>query len=147
MASGPVQHEGFRVTLDEALDVFELRWAENDDWYEDKAKHDEYHAKGRSAVRRMVESWLTSPPDAVHLEKTFLWQFGDLSIGGKIDRMDKAADGSFVLFDYKTGSPKTSLTPFQRAIQMSSGTPSEPSSSMLTKSRMVESALPYTPDA
>ena len=108
VASGPVQHEGFRVTLDEALDVFELRWAENDDWYEDKAKHDEYHAKGRSAVRRMVESWLTSPPDAVHLEKTFLWQFGDLSIGGKIDRMDKAADGSFVLFDYKTGSPKTS---------------------------------------
>jgi DNA helicase-2/ATP-dependent DNA helicase PcrA len=105
-AASPVQRDGFRVTLDEALDIFELRWVENDDWYKDKSMHDEYHVKGRAAVRAMVEAWIKSPPEAVHLEKTFLWQLGDLSIGGKIDRMDKAADDTIILIDYKTGSPK-----------------------------------------
>jgi DNA helicase II / ATP-dependent DNA helicase PcrA len=99
--------EGFRVSVAEALEIYEARWAENDDWFENRGSYDEYHTKGREAVKRMVEEWSKETPDVAFLEKPFDWSVGQHSIKGKIDRMDKRGNGSYAIVDYKTGRPKT----------------------------------------
>ncbi|HWR00055.1 MAG TPA: ATP-dependent DNA helicase [Candidatus Methylomirabilis sp.] len=100
----------FRVSLDEAFDAYERRWAENDDWYEKRSTYEEYHTKGREAVKRMMEEWILSSPDVAFLEKPFDWRLGQHSLKGKIDRMDRRSDGTYVVVDYKTGTPKTTDT-------------------------------------
>ncbi|MCI0479027.1 PD-(D/E)XK nuclease family protein, partial [Candidatus Uhrbacteria bacterium] len=99
--------EGFRVSVDEATDIYEARWAENDLWYPDRPTYEKYHAEGRSAIRLLCDRWQASPPDVVALEQAFDWKIGDHSIRGSVDRIDRLPDGSVALIDYKTGTPKT----------------------------------------
>ncbi|MFH1078640.1 MAG: PD-(D/E)XK nuclease family protein, partial [Patescibacteria group bacterium] len=98
--------EGFRVTVEEASDIFEARWSENDLWYPDRPTYDRYHAEGRAAIRRLCSQWIASPPEVLALEQAFDWKIGDHSIRGSVDRIDCLSDGRVTLIDYKTGTPK-----------------------------------------
>jgi DNA helicase-2/ATP-dependent DNA helicase PcrA len=98
---------GFRVTLPEALEIFEQRWGEHDDWYETQGRYDEYHAQGSSSVTEMMRRWAQKVPDVAFLERPFDWRIGEHSLKGKIDRIDRKPDGTFEIVDYKTGKPKT----------------------------------------
>lgn len=100
-----VPSSGFRVTLDEALEIFESRWI--DEWYPTREEHDRYQKEGRDAVRKMHGSWFASPPDVAFLEQSFDWRIGEHSLKGSVDRMDRLPDGGHVIYDYKTGTPKT----------------------------------------
>jgi ATP-dependent helicase/nuclease subunit B len=40
----------------------------------------------------------------LYLEKAGGWSIGDIIINGRADRIDKFADGSVIIYDYKTGS-------------------------------------------
>ncbi len=95
------------VTLDEALQIYEDTWI--DEWYPDRAVHDEYKAKGKIAVTRSMEAWAAEPPQPLELEKEFILQIGGHSIKGKIDRVDQNADGTVTIYDYKTGEAKEKL--------------------------------------
>ena len=98
--------KGFRVTLDEALSIFESRWI--DEWYATRALHDQYKQEGRDAIRRMHEAWSAAPPDVAFLEQSFDWRIGEHSLKGSVDRIDRLPDGTHAIFDYKTGEPKAS---------------------------------------
>lgn len=98
---------GFRVSLAEALEIYERRWSENDDWFETKGRYDEYHKKGKDAVKATVESWHAKIPDVAYLERPFDWSVGEHSLKGKVDRIDHLSDGKFAIIDYKTGAAKT----------------------------------------
>lgn len=98
---------GFRVTIAEAMEIFESRWAENDDWFETKARYEEYHTQGRAAVKQTMEEWTKNPPDIAYLERPFDWSVGEHSLRGKVDRIDRRPDGTFAIMDYKTGAAKT----------------------------------------
>jgi len=98
---------GFRVPVDEALDIFEQRWLENDDWYETKSRYDEYHKKGKEAIKVNVQSWHEKIPDVAFLERPFDWSVGEHSLKGKVDRIDHLSGGKFSIIDYKTGTAKT----------------------------------------
>jgi DNA helicase-2/ATP-dependent DNA helicase PcrA len=95
---------GFRVTRDEALQIFEDRWI--DEWYPSRIEHDKYKKEGRDAVRRMWEAWNTSPPKVKGLEQPFDWRIDDHSIRGSVDRIDEV-EGGVAIYDYKTGTSKT----------------------------------------
>lgn len=97
---------GFRVTLDEALQIYEDRWI--DEWYPNRIEHDKYKKEGRDAVRRMWNVWNENPPNVKSLEQSFDWRLGEHSIKGSVDRMDELPGGGYVIYDYKTGTPKTS---------------------------------------
>jgi len=43
------------------------------------------------------------------LEKSFVYKLGDYPIKGTIDRVDKLADGTVEVIDYKTGKIKDKL--------------------------------------
>jgi DNA helicase-2/ATP-dependent DNA helicase PcrA len=96
----------FRVTLDEALKIYEERWI--DEWYPNRKEHDTYKKEGRDAVRRMWEKWNENPPAIKALEQQFDWRLGEHSIKGSVDRIDELLGGGYVIYDYKTGTPKSS---------------------------------------
>ncbi len=98
--------EGFRVTLDEALELYETNWI--DEWYEDRARHDEYKKEGREAIKRLHALWSESPPDIAFLEQPFDWRLGDHSLKGSVDRIDNLPHGGCAIYDYKTSQPKAS---------------------------------------
>lgn len=97
--------QGFRVTAEEAEDMYRKEWI--DEWYPDRAKHDEYFSEGLKAVRDFVRICEEQPPRPKALEAPFDWHIGQHSIKGAIDRMDELPDGRVVIYDYKTGQPKS----------------------------------------
>lgn len=96
-----------RVTLDEALSIFEEAWI--DEWYENRARHDEYREKGRVAVRNFWKAFSESLPEIHGVELPFTLVLGLHSLKGKIDRVDRLPDGTYAVFDYKTGQSKDEL--------------------------------------
>lgn len=99
---------GFRVTQEEALALFEAAWI--DEWYESRPRHDEYKQKGRAAVRNFWRAASAKAPDVLAVEKPFTLIIDQHSIKGKIDRIDKLAEDTVHVIDYKTGSAKDELT-------------------------------------
>ncbi|KAA0206568.1 PD-(D/E)XK nuclease family protein [Candidatus Uhrbacteria bacterium] len=98
---------GFRVTLDEAYKLFDEAWI--DEWYESRARHDEYKAKGRQAIKNFWQECAVKAPDLFGVELDFTLVLGVHSLKGKIDRIDKLPDGTVAVFDYKTGQAKEEL--------------------------------------
>lgn len=96
-----------RVSLDEALAMFEERWYENDQWYPDRKTYDEYKQQGKEAVKKMWGIWNAHPPQVLTLERGFDWKLGEHSLKGTIDRIDELPEGGVAIYDYKTGEPKT----------------------------------------
>ncbi len=47
-----------------------------------------------------------APPEVLHTEEWFEIQLGETKLTGRIDRMDRAPDGSVTVVDYKTGKAK-----------------------------------------
>lgn len=95
---------GFRVSKQEAEELYRGCWI--DEWYTDRAQHDEYFATGLAAIRAFWDACAVAPPTVQALEQPFQWRLGEHSLGGKIDRLDLCADGTVAIWDYKTGEPK-----------------------------------------
>jgi DNA helicase II / ATP-dependent DNA helicase PcrA len=49
----------------------------------------------------------TPAPDVLHTEEWFDVQIAGTKVAGRIDRMDRIADGSVVIVDYKTGKARS----------------------------------------
>jgi DNA helicase-2/ATP-dependent DNA helicase PcrA len=49
----------------------------------------------------------TSPPEVLHTEEWFDVEIGGTKVIGRIDRMDRAADGTVNIVDYKTGKAQS----------------------------------------
>jgi DNA helicase-2/ATP-dependent DNA helicase PcrA len=105
--TGP-ESEKFKVTLDEAYKIFDDGWI--DEWYESRARHDEYKNKGRGAIKNFWQACREAPPELFGVEIPFTLVLGIHSLKGKIDRVDKLPDGSVVVYDYKTGAAKEELS-------------------------------------
>jgi len=100
-------HSAFRVSEDEALKIFDECWI--DEWYESRRDHDTYKTKGRQAVKHFISACQKEVPDVYGVEIPFTLVLGLHSLKGKIDRVDKLPDGSYVVYDYKTGQAKEVL--------------------------------------
>ncbi len=98
---------GWAVSDEEAQAIYEETWI--DEWYPDRAVHDDYQIKGKLAVERFMRLWRDLPPTPLELEKEFILQIAGHSIKGKIDRVDQNSDGTVTVFDYKTGEAKDKL--------------------------------------
>jgi DNA helicase-2/ATP-dependent DNA helicase PcrA len=99
---------GFRVSLDEAMKIYEEAWI--DEWYESRARHDEYKENGRQAVKNFWNACAVKSPDILGVEEPFTLILGLHSLKGKVDRIDNAGDGTVSIIDYKTGRAKEELS-------------------------------------
>lgn len=65
-----------------------------------------YRRQGIEQLRNFLET--PGPaPDVIHTEEWFDVQIAGTKIAGRIDRMDRAADGSVNIVDYKTGKARS----------------------------------------
>jgi DNA helicase-2/ATP-dependent DNA helicase PcrA len=106
--SGFISPGGFRVTEEEAKALYDECWI--DEWYPDRAKHDEYRVEGLKAIKHFWKECAANAPDVLEIEKDFTLLLGQHSIKGKVDRVDRGAGKEGVrVFDYKTGRAKETL--------------------------------------
>ncbi len=74
----------------------------------DRYQHDLYEAQGVDQLRQFVSASQAAPvPEVLHAEEAFEVRIGNTTVVGRIDRIDRAADGSVVITDYKTGKPQS----------------------------------------
>ena len=74
---------------------------------QDPYQRELYERQGMDQLRGFLEVLHRSPlPDVLHVEEAFEIKMGGTTIVGRMDRVDRAGDGSVVITDYKTGRPK-----------------------------------------
>ena len=67
----------------------------------------QYRDRGKEALRLYWERERLSDSEPVWLERKFDFKVADHHVRGRVDRVDRMADGAFELIDYKTGERKT----------------------------------------
>jgi DNA helicase II / ATP-dependent DNA helicase PcrA len=74
---------------------------------EDEYQRHLYRNQGLEQLREFMEGTRLLPsPQVLHTEEWFDVQMGATKVAGRIDRMDRAADGSVTIVDYKTGKAR-----------------------------------------
>lgn len=94
------------LTEKRLLEIYQEFW--QTDGYQNKEDREKYKKKGTDALKKFWQSYSANPPQEImFLEKRFSFKIGGDVIKGAIDRIDKLADGSLEIIDYKTGKTKT----------------------------------------
>ncbi|MCU1300438.1 MAG: hypothetical protein JWQ87_722 [Candidatus Sulfotelmatobacter sp.] len=74
---------------------------------QDEYQRDLYLKQGLSQLREFLKGTATTPvPEVLHTEEWFDVQMGATRVAGRIDRMDRAGDGTVTIVDYKTGKAR-----------------------------------------
>jgi RecB family exonuclease len=73
----------------------------------DPYQHDLYEQQGVAQLRELISSAQAAASEVLHTEEQFSMKIGATTLVGRIDRMDRGAEGGVVIIDYKTGKPKT----------------------------------------
>lgn len=98
---------GCLPTKDRLLELYAQSWI--DEWYPSDEIREEYHQKGKDILVEYHGILSETKPSIAYLEKDFTLKIGDISMKGRIDRIDMLDDG-YEIVDYKTGKPKDKLS-------------------------------------
>ena len=63
--------------------------------------------KASAALRRYHQRVADEPVEPVWFERAFSFRMGAHTLRGRVDRVDRLADGGYELIDYKTGRPRS----------------------------------------
>lgn len=75
---------------------------------QDEYQRNLYLKQGQQQLREFLAAARLSPaPEVLHTEEWFDVQIAGTKVIGRIDRMDRAADGSVKIVDYKTGKARS----------------------------------------
>ena len=75
--------------------------------FSDHYQRELYEQKGITELRAFVAASTQAKPEVLHTEERFSVKIGPTTLVGRIDRIDRAADGTIVITDYKTGRPRS----------------------------------------
>ncbi len=75
---------------------------------QDDYQRDLYLKQGLQQLRDFLAGTRSAPaPEVLHTEEWFDVQIAGTKVAGRIDRMDRAADGTVAIVDYKTGKARS----------------------------------------
>jgi DNA helicase-2/ATP-dependent DNA helicase PcrA len=98
-------HATEHTTVEQMMELFENCWRRGG--FGDSERERELHVKARAALvlyHRRLEAHEAEP---AWFERSFSFKLGPHHLRGRVDRVDKLADGAYELIDYKTSRPKT----------------------------------------
>jgi len=74
---------------------------------QDQYQHELYEKQGVGQLKDFFAvAQQSGPPEVLHTEEGFEIKLGETRLTGRIDRMDRAADGRVMVVDYKTGKAR-----------------------------------------
>jgi DNA helicase-2/ATP-dependent DNA helicase PcrA len=98
--------KGVRLEFEEVELIFRREWSSAG--FEDKHQEGLYLADGIEQLRAFHAGTLAQPPDVTGQEKRFTIACDNgVEVIGRIDQINRIADGEAEIVDYKTGKPKT----------------------------------------
>jgi DNA helicase-2/ATP-dependent DNA helicase PcrA len=92
-------------SLERLMDLFEAGWRRTG--FGSSADELQFRDRARAAMRLYWERERESEGEPVWLERKFDIRIGPYHVRGRVDRVDRLADGSHELIDYKTGERKS----------------------------------------
>jgi DNA helicase-2/ATP-dependent DNA helicase PcrA len=97
-------HQSGGQSVDELLGLLEAGWRRSGFGPSDEER--QLHGKAETALRRYHERFQADDAEPMWFEKSFNFKIGAHTLRGRVDRVDRMADGRYELIDYKTGRPK-----------------------------------------
>ena len=97
-------HQSGGQSVDELLGLLEAGWRRSGFGPTDEER--QLHAKAENALRKYHERFQADDAEPMWFEKSFNFKIGAHTLRGRVDRVDRMADGRYELIDYKTGRPK-----------------------------------------
>jgi DNA helicase-2/ATP-dependent DNA helicase PcrA len=97
-------HQSGGQSVDELLGLLEAGWRRSGFGPTDEER--QLHGKAESALRKYHERFQADDAEPMWFEKSFNFKIGEHTLRGRVDRVDRMADGRYELIDYKTGRPK-----------------------------------------
>jgi DNA helicase-2/ATP-dependent DNA helicase PcrA len=91
-------------TLPELLGLLDQGWRRGG--FGDSEQEKQLQVKAEQALIRYHERFQGEDSEPVWFEKSFSFTLGRHTVRGRVDRVDRMADGAYELIDYKTGRPK-----------------------------------------
>ena len=98
-------HQSTVESLDELLNL--LGWGWRRGGFGDSDEERQLRAKATAALRRYFERVTAEPVSPLWFERAFSFRMGKHTLRGRVDRVDRLADGGYELIDYKTGRPRS----------------------------------------
>ena len=92
-------------SLDELLGLLDAGWRRGG--IDDGEQARQLREKAEAALRKYWERQRDEGVEPVWIEKSFSFELGPHTLRGRVDRVDRLADGTYELIDYKTGRPRT----------------------------------------
>jgi len=90
-------------TVDTLIALYEQSWSSSN--YQHKKHEDDMRAHGETILREYYEKTYHPSQHVLSLEQAFKIKINPhLTLGGKIDRVDRLPDGTIEIIDYKTGT-------------------------------------------
>ncbi len=98
-------HAAHGSSREELLALLDAGWRRGG--FGDSEEERQFHAKAVASLHRYFERDADEGSEPAWLEKAFQFKLGPHVVRGRVDRVDRLADGGYELVDYKTGRPRT----------------------------------------
>ncbi len=99
------------------MELYKNNWI--DEGYEDKEHEKLTFAKGQKFLRAFLKEKENLKIKPLAIEQPFRFRLGNLTVAGKIDRVDAKEDGKIEIIDYKTGASVPKQEDVDKDLQLS----------------------------
>jgi DNA helicase-2/ATP-dependent DNA helicase PcrA len=109
-------HQTGGRTQDELLGLLQAGWRRGG--FGDREEERQLRVKATDSLRRYHDRVRSEHVDPVWFERGFTFRMGRHTVRGRVDRVDRLAEGGWELIDYKTGRPR-SVADLREDVQLS----------------------------